>query len=225
VWADIAARYELNPSYAVQTGSSMGGFGTYKFGVQFPDLYNAIFPNVGINSAGLSIPPVVSAAGDAGDAWRMFASLRNVPVLATSRTNDPVVSVQNTSYSMATLDQLGYRYDYWWFASADAAGHAEYRHHVPDEFAALMSREGPIDRNPQRVTYVLNDAMHEPQYGVDADHAYWLSGLTLRDEAAVFGTIDVDRARVGCDAKVNVDADGPVTVTLRGDSCNRTIRS
>ncbi|MFC5729323.1 hypothetical protein [Nocardioides vastitatis] len=287
VWADIAARYDLAPGYVVQTGSSMGGFGTYKLGVQFPDLYNGIFPNVGINTASLSVPPLVSPAGRGGDAWRMFANLRHVPVLATSGTTDPVVSIQNTSFSMETLDQLGYRYDYWWFGGVDAAGHAEYRHYVPDQFAALMARQGPVDRNPRRVTYVLNAAMHEPQYGIDADHAYWLSGLTLRDEASTFGTIDVvshgfptgdsaalgqeqsagatkagslpyervtrdwgpappaeprnvldvtatnlsavtidvDRARVTCDARVNVKTDGPLKVTLRGDRCNRTVNA
>jgi len=283
VWADVAARYDLHPGHTVLTGSSMGGFGTYKLGVQFPDLFSAIFPNVGINTAALSVPPVISLAGDEGDAWRMFASLRNVPVLATNGLNDPVVSYQNTSFSMRTLDDLGYRYDYWWFAGVGGgAGHAEYRHHVPDEFARLMTDHGPTDLDPHRVTYVLNAAMSEPRYGLTADHAYWLSNLALRDKGALYGTIDVvsrglpggdpqreaqeslpggsangslpyerlrrawgpvaasatvadvlditasnvakvtidvDRARVSCDATVNVDSDGPLEVTLTGAQC------
>jgi hypothetical protein len=34
-------------------------------------------------------------------------------------------------------------------------------------------------------------------------------------------TIDPRRARVGCDAKVNLESDGPIKVTLSG--CSRTI--
>ena len=189
MWAHVAANYDLDPGYVVQTGSSMGGFGTYKLGTQFPDLYSAVFPNVGINTAAASAPPVGSLAGEGGDAWRMFASLRHVPVLATNGTNDPVVSLQNTSHSMRTLDELGYRYDFWWFAEPASGGHAEYRNYAKDAFGELTER--PIDRDPRRVTYVLNAAMHEPHYGITADHAYWLSELELADEAALFGTIDV----------------------------------
>ena len=280
-WADVAARYDLDPGYVVQTGSSMGGYGAYKFAVQFPDLYTALFPNVGINSPTLSVPPAGSLADEAGDTWRMFASLRHVPVLATSGTNDPVVSVQNTSHSMRTLEGLVYRYDYWWFANADSGGHAEYRHFVPDEFRRLMAEHGPINPDPRRVTYVVNTVMSEPQHGLTADHAYWVSGLRLADDTNPFGTIDVvsrgfpigdppprpqepsagatsngslpyewawrtwgpagaadiadvvdvtatniaavtidvDRARVSCDATVNVESDAPVDVTLIGRAC------
>lgn len=37
-------------------------------------------------------------------------------------------------------------------------------------------------------------------------------------------TIDVDRARVGCDAQLRVASDGPLTVVLVGDRCRRTVR-
>ena len=45
-WADVASHYRLDPRHALLTGSSMGGFGTYKLATQFPDLFKAIFPNI-----------------------------------------------------------------------------------------------------------------------------------------------------------------------------------
>jgi putative cell wall-binding protein len=194
-WAHVAALYDLDPDHVVQSGSSMGGFGTYKLGVQFPDLYSALFPNVGINAAAANLPPLGSLAGDGGDAWRMFASLRNVPVLASNGLDDPTVNYENTRFSAQALEALGYRFDFWWFEGAAQGGHAEYRHLVPEQYAALTAE--PIDRDPRRVTYVLNDAMSEPEYGLTADHAYWLSGLALRDASALFGSIDVTSHGVG----------------------------
>jgi hypothetical protein len=35
-------------------------------------------------------------------------------------------------------------------------------------------------------------------------------------------TVDVRRARIGCDATVNITSDGPVTITLAG--CSRTVQ-
>ena len=42
------------------------------------------------------------------------------------------------------------------------------------------------------MTYVLDAAMDEPNFGLNSDHAYWVSGLTLRDPSIGpgLGTID-----------------------------------
>ena len=47
VWADVARRYELDPGYTAISGYSMGGYGTYKFATQYPDLFAAGQPVVG----------------------------------------------------------------------------------------------------------------------------------------------------------------------------------
>ena len=193
MWADVAAHYRLDPRRVIQTGSSMGGYGTYKFGSQFPDLYNGLFPNVAPTSAvAAHAPPAPSLAGDATDVWRMFASLRHVPVLAGQNVHDPVVPVLSTGKAMSTLDELGYRYDSWYF-TADPPVHSEYRHYLRDAYHELSRRSAPIARDPRRVTYVLNGAMSDARYGLDADHAYWISGLRLADPQAgpPLGTIDV----------------------------------
>ena len=47
VWADVARLYKLDPQKTAVTGYSMGGYGTYKFATQFPDLFAAGQPTVG----------------------------------------------------------------------------------------------------------------------------------------------------------------------------------
>ena len=184
MWADVAARYKLDPRYAIVSGSSMGGFGSYKFGLEYPDLFNLILPNVAATSAtGITTPSDPNFLD-------MFASARNVPVLATqSSDSDPASPASNTAVHMAKLDQLGYRYDHWFFSG----GHSEYRYYVYDRYQALSLGFLPNDRNPRRVTYVVNPELAEPaDYGMNADHAYWVSGVTVRDPAtSTLGTVDV----------------------------------
>jgi hypothetical protein len=185
VWADAASHYRLNPRYVVQSGSSMGGFGTYKLASQYPDLYVGAAPNIG--SAGFTTDP---SGADPQDATPMLVGLRNVPVLATNNANDPLVNASWSGRTFETLDSLGYRYDQWYFTGPwGIGGHAEYRDYVRDQFASLMNR--PVDRNPRRVSYALNQAMHQPRWGLTPDHAYWVSGLALRDVAAIRGAVDV----------------------------------
>ena len=47
VWADLARRFRLDPTRVALSGYSMGGYGTYKLGLQWPDLFGAAFTVVG----------------------------------------------------------------------------------------------------------------------------------------------------------------------------------
>ena len=189
-WADVAGHYPLNPRHAILTGTSMGGYGTYKLGMTFPDLFNAIMPNVpavGVEASKHS-SFVRAALGPLDPTWLgMLASLRDVPVLGTAGMADPLAPLQNTLSEAVALQQLGYRQDHWWFQGT----HEEYRYWVQDAYGKL-SRTAPNDRNPARVTYVVNAGWDEaPELGLNTDHVYWLSGLTRRDTGQQTGKIDV----------------------------------
>ena len=47
VWADVASRYRLDQRWTAISGYSMGGYGTYKFATQYPDLFARANPVVG----------------------------------------------------------------------------------------------------------------------------------------------------------------------------------
>ena len=60
-----------------------------------------------------------------------------------------------------------------------------------DESAQFLGN-AHVDPNPPHVTYVLDGAMQEPKWGLTANHAYWLSGLVVRDSSVNndLGTVD-----------------------------------
>ena len=66
VWADVAAHYRLNPSFTDIAGYSMGGYGTYKFTTQFPDLFARAQPTVGPPGLGVWVPPAEPRPGATG---------------------------------------------------------------------------------------------------------------------------------------------------------------
>lgn len=193
-WADVAARLELDPDHALLTGSSMGGYGTYKLAAQFPDLFKAIFPNIAPEICAFTeVLSVVDLPSGRTNVGPTFPSLRNVPVLATSGLNDPLVNAVITNRTLGRFDELGQRHDFWHFLDPSIQGHVEYRHFARDAFAALNRSSASVDRNPRRVRYVVNGAFVDRRHGLDSDHAYWVGGLELAepDAARARGSIDV----------------------------------
>jgi hypothetical protein len=63
---------------------------------------------------------------------------------------------------------------------------------VNDEYgpAAKFLGAATVDRNPAHVTYVLDTARNHAKIGLVGDHAYWVSGLTLRDPSQSGSTGD-----------------------------------
>jgi hypothetical protein len=170
VWADVARSFKLSPAYTEITGYSMGGVGTFDLGSQFPDLFARAQPTVGSESD-----------------VNVLASLRNVPVLMWNVSADELVNVGFYTPAATKLDSLGYRVELDVFqpcastlCSPVLANHLELA--INDQFApaAAFLDTAQVDRNPAHVTYVVDPARDRPQYGVVGDHAYWVSGLTLR---------------------------------------------
>jgi hypothetical protein len=190
MWADVARRYKLDPSWTAIAGYSMGGYATYKWTTQFPDLFARAQPTVGPPGLGIWLPPADPTGGAGSNTNRMLASLRNVPFLIWDGINDELVPAPGPVAQAQTFDDLGYRYafdlflppvDHFMLASNDQ--------YAP---AAKFLGTARVDRNPPHVTYVVNPTMDFPKDGVVADHAYWLSGLRLRDKSggAPLGEID-----------------------------------
>jgi hypothetical protein len=148
----------------------MGGVGTLKLGSQFPDLFARAQPVVGFE-----LNPDV------------LASLRNVPVLMWNNHGDELANEAFWLNTAAKFDALGYRYEVDAFQPcANAACSPLFPNHlqlaINDQFAPSADFLGTatVDRNPPHVTYVLDAARNHGDLGVVGDHAYWISGLTLR---------------------------------------------
>jgi hypothetical protein len=190
VWADVARRYRLDPSWTAISGYSMGGYGTYKFATQYPDLFARANPVVGPPGLGIWAPPAPpEPGGDASNTNRMLASVRHIPFLIWDGTEDELVPAAGAVEQAQTFDDLDYRYVFDLFASADHFALATNDQYAP---AASFLGTDRVNRNPAHVSYVVNPTMDFPKAGTVADHAYWLSGLKLRSTGgeAPIGKID-----------------------------------
>jgi hypothetical protein len=191
MWADVARHYKLDPDWTAISGYSMGGYATYKFGTQYPDLFAKAQPVVGPAGDGVWLPPAPpEPGGDQSNTNRMLASLRNVPTDAWVAATDELVPYPGSVMQAKGFDGLGYRYEFRTYAPADHLTLA-----INDQYAPAAAFLGTtkVDRNPAHVTYVRNPTMDFPGVGTTADHAYWLSGIDLRDGSgsAPIGKIDV----------------------------------
>ncbi|TML00012.1 MAG: hypothetical protein E6G34_00470 [Actinobacteria bacterium] len=278
VWADVAAHYHLNPSFTDIAGYSMGGYGTYKFSTQFPDLFAKAQPTVGPPALGIWSPPAEPTGGLRSLTQRMLASVRNVPFLIWDEETDELVPITGVREQVKRFDELGYRYEFDEFHAGDHLTLA-----INDEYgpAAEFLGTDTVQPNPTHVSYAYNPTMDFAADGTAAGHAYWLYALSLRNGSGTaplgsadvrsegFGvgdapasetqagagaltggqipaipftsqtktwgaapqapkhnaldiaatnisamTIDAKRAKVSCQATLNVTTDGPLTVTL-----------
>jgi hypothetical protein len=182
VWAAVAHLYKLNPDYADITGYSMGGFGTFDVGAQFPDLFARAQPTVGEET-------------DNG----VLASFRNLPVDMWNVYGDELVGAQAFEPTATELENLGYRVVLHAHLPCASTGSPQcspvFPNHlelaVNDWFrpAAAFLGTAMVPRNPPHVTFVVDTRRDSPKYGIVADHAYWVSGVKPRKPGSL-GTFD-----------------------------------
>src|SRR5947208_798761 len=196
VWTDVAAHYHLNPSFTDIAGYSMGGYGTYKFSTQFPDLFAKAQPTVGPPALGIWAPPAEPTGGLRSLTQRMLASVRNIPFLIWDEETDELVPISGVREQVKRFDELGYRYEFDEFHAGDHLTLA-----INDEYkpAAEFLGTETVNSNPVHVSYPYNPTMDFPADGTTAGHAYWVYAIALRDGSgsAPIGTIDVRSEGVG----------------------------
>jgi len=195
MWADVARNYRLDPELTDVSGYSMGGGGTYRLASRWPDLWARAFPIVG--------PPTSAET---------FKVLRNIPIMAWYAQTDELVGPEMSEEAYSNAQGAGIRYDHWVFVPA---GHITIGNN--DEFAPAAAFLGDhrVDRDPAHVTYVV-DPGQDSKAQSPADHAYWLSGMSVRTGGAI-GTVDArSRGKGVGDAPVLAPAYG--AGTLNGGS-------
>jgi hypothetical protein len=193
VWADVARRYPLDPEWVASSGYSMGGIGTYRLLERWPDLFARGAPIVGYESDEEHLP-----------------SLRHIPLMAWNAGQDELVNPALYEPTTAELNELGLRFIADVFSPA---GHITLG--ANDEFGpqADFLGEHRVDRDPAHVTYVVSPGRDSARALAVADHAYWLSGLSVRSQGR--GTIDARSEAFGT-GDPPVVKDPPSAGTLTG---------
>jgi hypothetical protein len=193
-WADVARHYKVDADWAVVTGYSMGGFGTYRLLARWPDLF----------ARGWSVVGEPSSVKD------QLVSLRNTPLLCWNSTEDELVNI-NTSESAVTANTAaGIRFEEDKFLTADHLTLA-----ANDEFAPGVAFLGTqrVDRNPYHVTFVVDPTEDNVKATAVSNHAYWLSDLRVA-RVGTDGVVDAVSGAFGVvDAKVLPVATTPGVLT------------
>lgn len=188
VLADVRRQYKVDMTNLTSTGNSMGGYGTYKVGAMFPDLFAALAPAIGCPSAGVAMrSPTVYPGGADSAVLPKLDSLRNLPTFSSVGSADTLCSYANGQRAIGDrLKALEYPFE---FRVYEGMGHV-FAPSYQDHADYMGTRKVVVD--PSHITYVRDMHSDEPALGVVADHVYWVSGITLRDSAASpRGTIDV----------------------------------
>ncbi len=191
----------------------MGGYGTYKFSTQFPDLFVRAQPTVGPPALGIWSPPAEPTGGLSSLTERQLESVRNIPFLIWDEKTDELVPIDGVKEQVKRFDELGYRYEFDEFQAGDHLTLS-----INDEFkpAAEFLGTETINRNPAHVTYTYNPTMDFGADGTAAGHAYWVYGVALREAggAAPLGSVDVRSEAFGVgDAPVNATEKGAGSLT------------
>lgn len=173
-WADLARHYRLDPSFTDISGYSMGGGGTYKLLERWPDLFAR-----GVAAA--------AAPMDGGSQSQNMASLRDDPIMTWVSSADEGTPIVEQQPLITDLESYGLRFTFDQFLTGDHLTLATNDQYAP---AAAFLGTGTVDLNPPRVTYIVDPASDYPADGTVANHAYWLSGLSLASASTALGTID-----------------------------------
>ncbi len=214
---DVQASFTIDEDRRYVSGYSMGGYGSYLFGLLYPDLFAAAYPISGAVTQGAWLgvdgqqgQDVVEANG--GDAsvqlaYRLLENARNLPYVIHHGTDDELVPITGVERMAARLTELGYQHRLYRFA-----GYEHYTQAVVDEWAegAVYLDEHTRDPTPARVVYKrvpafehATETLGDRGASIDlaTDGAYWVSGITLREtstsDVTVDGLVDVRSNALG----------------------------
>jgi hypothetical protein len=184
VWRQLATHYRLDPDRTVISGFSMGGYGTYRLGLMYPDLFAKAMP--------LAAPPVCGArllgplaysevedpvCADAGDTKPLVANGRWLPYVIGHGAMDELVPVTGVAEQARAFAEAGYRYE---FHVHPTAGHTLWS--IQDSFSSEVAALGTArrPRDPDHIIYRWYPITIDPALGLGATGAYWLRGLQAR---------------------------------------------
>lgn len=211
VWADVARHFELDPEKVALTGYSMGGYGTYKLGTQYPDLFGKAFTTVGPPGRGIWVPPAPPSDGADTNSNPVLENVRWIPYLNWVQASDELVPYAGPRAQQMRFDALGLRSQLWTFSPGEHFTLA-----VVDGWARARDFLGDarVTRDPFRVDYAFIPAADRPKLGLVHDHAYWVSRLRARD---LSGEPKSNPARAEIDARSLAYGQGdPVTHSVAG---------
>ena len=207
VWRDYGSHYQWDPDRVYLTGMSMGGFGTWRLGQLYPDLFSRgiiwsgpITPDsIWVGPTPVMYPQQSPPACDrdsAGCGYNLsdlFGNTRNVPLFVVHGGMDELVPSTGAQSWMKQYGAVGgatYRFAFYPTHRHETSYPGTTEHFTLDWLRGLPPRQ--VD--PVHVSYILQRRFMQPDLGGFSYHgAYWVGGLQLAPGASQ-GTVDADRA-------------------------------
>ncbi len=190
VWRDVAARFRLDPDRVALTGYSMGGYGSYRLGVLYPDLFGRAFTSVAPPARGGWIPPAppfdpgLRRKTQETNSNRLLENVRWVPYMNWVTLMDDLVPYAGPRAQQRRYDRLGLRSQLWTFPGE----HNTLAIRDNWEAAKRFLGTARVKRAPNRVNHALMPATFRASLGLVHDHAYWVSDLRARNGRGDPGT-------------------------------------
>ena len=165
VWASLNRSYVLHPDRTIIAGYSMGGFGTFNFALDHPDVF-----------AGMAI--MASAANE--DVPRL-ENARWTPYYHAHGTQDELVPYTEEALpTIEELDRLGYRFVFDTYPTKDhVAWSLEDGHDLAGEWIA--ARDRVRRRNVGDIRYHWFPSEVNRRMGIGATGAWWVRRLRAAD--------------------------------------------
>jgi hypothetical protein len=180
VWHAVASRYSLDPTRTVLSGYSMGGYGTYQLGLEYPDLFAGAVslsgpPVCGIRAlSGIDVPAGGGECTAAGDTAPLVGNARWLPFVIEQGVADELVPVTGVTQQVQLFDQQGLRYRYELYPAEDHLVNAT-QDGFRSEYRAIGDPTLAVD--PGTVDFTWYPAEDQRALGIGPTGDYWVQGL------------------------------------------------
>lgn len=211
----MAEQLGTDPNRTVIAGYSMGGYGTYRLALTYPEVFAQAVVLAGPPACGVKLLPDLNIPGNLdpnshcareGDTLRLLVNARWLPFVIAHGLVDELVPVSSVLFQVHELDRLGYRYRFTVYPTEDHIGWV-----FQDDFDDPVSHmgTGPRQSDPGHITFTWYPQLVRHDLGIGPHQVWWLSDLTADpDTTATRG------ARASVDARSHARPD-PTRTTRR----------
>jgi hypothetical protein len=183
VWARVAEQLGTDPNRTVISGYSMGGYGTYKLGLAYPEVFAQAVVLAGPPTCGVRLLPDIDIPADLdleshcareGDTWRLLVNARWLPFVIAHGQFDELVPFASAAEQALELDRLGYRYRFTDYLFEDHIAWV-FQDRFDDPVAHMGT--GLRQADPGHITFAWYPQLVRDDLGIGPHQVWWLSKL------------------------------------------------
>lgn len=194
VWHALAASYDLDPDATVISGYSMGGYATYKLGLEYPDMFAGTMSLEGPPGCGLRInQELAQTAGSGhcaadGNTTLLIKNALWLPFSGSYGFADELVPITSGLEQVDRFQGAGLRMRFVIYPAEDHMVFA-----VQNDFSPLTSAIGAPRRviNPGRIVFSWFGDLVSSRLGIGPAGAYWVRSLrAANSKPGVLSAVD-----------------------------------